>query len=262
MMQGIEKGKYAIVTGGTRGIGLAIAEALLEQGVGVLVTGRNPEKGKRMLADIKGKYEAPCHFVSGDMGDEKFCAFVADEAIRLFGKVDYLVNNAFPFTAKYLDAERKDWLHVMEAGPIAYATMIAEYVRVHGLDVPGAVVCVSSISQYIAQPKRWTYNTAKGAVGQLVKCAAMDLAPHIRVNSVSPGAVMTDECDYSPDHPHFKKMHLIDRVIMPKEVAWPVLFLLSDDASAITAADLPVDGGFGAIGAEGKYLIVEHKGSN
>ncbi len=167
-----------------------------------------------------------------------------------------------PYAAKYLDAAREDWKHVMEAGPIAYASMITQFARVHGLDKPGAVVNISSISQYIAQPQRWTYNTAKGAVGQLTKCAAMDLAPYIRVNSVSPAAVWTDECDADHEDPLFQKMHMINRIIEVEEVAEPVLFLLSDGASAITAADLRVDGGYLSMGVEGWRPERPMKGSD
>ena len=261
-MRGLEKGKYAIVTGGTRGIGRAIAEKLLECGVGVLVTGRKAETGEKLINELKGNYNAPIHYICGDMADEAFCIAVADEAIRLFGKVDFLVNNAFPFTAKYLDATRKDWQHIMEAGPIAYATMITQFVRVHGAEVPGAIVNVSSISQYIAQPRRWTYNSAKGAVGQLTKCTAMDLAPYIRVNSVSPAAIWTDECGLDHDDPLFRKMHMIDRIIEVNEVAEPVIFLLSDMASAITATDLHVDGGLLSMSVEGWRYTTPVKGSN
>lgn len=261
-MKGLEKGKFAIVTGGTRGIGRAVAEGLLGCGVGVLITGRKASSGEVAVRELRKRYETPLHFLCGDMGNEDFCISVADEAVRIFGKVDYLVNNAFPFTAKYLDAAREDWKHVMEAGPIAYASMITQFVRVHGLDKPGAVVNISSISQYIAQPRRWTYNTAKGAVGQLTKCAAMDLAPYIRVNSVSPAAVWTDECDADHEDPLFRKMHMINRIIEAGEVAEPVLFLLSDGASAITAADLRVDGGYLSMGVEGWRPERPMKGSD
>ncbi|MCH1982394.1 SDR family oxidoreductase [Ruminococcus sp. OA3] len=254
--------KAAIVTGGTRGIGRAVAELLLGNGASVLITGRNEEAGNKAVEHLRGTYDAPVFFFKGDMGEESVCVNVADKAKELFGKVDYLVNNAFPFTAKYLDAKRSDWEHVMSAGPIAYATMIKEYVRVHGAKRPGAVVNVSSISQYIAQPHRWTYNTAKGAVGQLTKCAAMDLAPYIRVNSVSPAAVWTDECDRDHEDPFFERYHMIARVIESEEVAAPILFLLSDYASAITSTDLRVDGGYLSMGVEGWKVERPLKGSD
>jgi NAD(P)-dependent dehydrogenase (short-subunit alcohol dehydrogenase family) len=260
-MKGL-KGKNAIVTGGSRGIGKAIADMLLENGTGVMITGRNRETGMTAVEEFKKRHNVPVYFFQGNMEEKEVCIKVADEARKTFGKVDYLVNNAFPFTAKYIDAARKDWLHVMEAGPIAYATMIAQYVRVHGENNPGAVVNISSISQYIAQPHRWTYNAAKGAVGQLTKCAAMDLAPYIRVNSVSPAAVWTDECDADHDDPLFGEMHMIDRIIEVEEVAPAVLFLLSDYASAITGTDLRVDGGYLSMGVGGWRYTRPNKGSD
>lgn len=260
-MKGLQ-GKTAIVTGGTRGIGKGIAEMLLENRVNVLITGRNKLTGENTLREFNDRFESQAYFFEGNMGDERACVNTVDKAFHLWGRVDYLVNNAFPFTAKYTDATRSDWLHVMEAGPIAYATMITQYVRAHGTTTPGAIVNMSSISQHIAQPHRWTYNTAKGAVGQLTRCAAMDLAPHIRVNSVSPAAVWTDECDADHDAPLFRKMHMIDRVIEVEEVAPAVLFLLSDYASAITGTDIRVDAGYLSMGVEGWRIEKPFKGSN
>jgi NAD(P)-dependent dehydrogenase (short-subunit alcohol dehydrogenase family) len=250
MMKGLQ-GKTAIVTGGTRGIGRAVAEMLLENGVSVLITGRRQSVGEETLQELSAAYETRVVFFCGDMGKEQTCIDVADEALLQFGRVDFLVNNAFPFTARTTyQATRADWLSVMETGPIAYATMIAQYARVHGREVPGAIVNMSSISQYIAQEFRTTYNVAKGAVGQLTKAAALELCPHIRVNSVSPGCVWTDITGCDHDDPFIQRLQLIGRIIEPEEVAAAVCFLLSDWASAITGTDLMVDGGYRAMGAE------------
>jgi NAD(P)-dependent dehydrogenase (short-subunit alcohol dehydrogenase family) len=122
----------------------------------------------------------------------------------------------------------------------------------------GAIVNLSSISAFIAQPHRWTYNTAKGAVHILTKCMALDLAPDsIRVNSVSPGWIWTREVyraaqgDRAKWDPVWGQFHMLERCGDPVEVAAAVLFLLSDDASFITATDLPVDGGYQGLGSEG-----------
>jgi NAD(P)-dependent dehydrogenase (short-subunit alcohol dehydrogenase family) len=257
-MRGL-KDKVAIVTGGSRGIGYACVRRLLEEGVKVLYNGRNPTTGEKTLREFQEIYGMDnVLFINGDMKDEEFCIKTITTTIEKFGKLDYLVNNAFPFTAKALDATREEWIHTMMAGPIAYATMIQNYVKFRGKDTPGSIVNMSSISGHIAQPNRWTYNAAKGAVKQLTRCAAMDLAPKIRVNAISPSWVWTDEVEKATHgegrekwEPIWGRFQLIQRLEEPEEIAASVAFLLSDDASVITGTDLLADGGYLAMGSEG-----------
>ena len=116
---------------------------------------------------------------------------------------------------------------------------------------------MSSISAHIAQPNRWTYNVAKGGVSQLTKNAAFDLAPIIRVNGLSPAWIWTREvdkaagCDREKWEPIWGKFHMMRRLGEAGEVASAAVFLLSDEASFITATDLHVDGGYLAMGSEG-----------
>ena len=265
-MRGL-KGNAAIVTGGSRGIGKACVKRLLEEGVSVLFCGRNEQVGESTLAEFRKEYPN-VHFLAGDMKDPAFCKRLVSTAIELFGKLDYIVNNAFPFTAKGLDATREDWIHTMEAGPIAYATMIQEFVAQRGMG-KGAIVNMSSISGHIAQPNRWTYNAAKGAVKQLTRCAALDLAPHVRVNCVSPGWVWTDEVEKATMgqgrakwEPLWGNFHMLQRLEEVEEMAAIVAFLLSDDASAVTGADQPADGGYLSLGSEGLGKASNFAGSN
>ena len=180
------------------------------------------------------------------------------QTIAQWGKVNYLVNNAFSFTAKGLDSTKEDWDRIFQAGPIAYAVMAQEVVPSMKEQGGGAIVNMSSISAFIAQPNRWTYNAAKGAVHTLTKCMALDLAPYsIRVNSVSPGWIWTREVDKAAMgdrakwEPVWGQFHMLERCGEPVECAGPILFLLSNDASFITAADLAIDGGYQGLGSEG-----------
>jgi NAD(P)-dependent dehydrogenase (short-subunit alcohol dehydrogenase family) len=250
------KGKVALVTGGTNGIGHAIALELLREGATVAATG--------LPADVAAGREAfaAADFsplvIGGDLADEAFCRQLVGDVERQLGRIDYLVNNAFSFIAKGLDATREDFERSFNVGPFAFARLtqlVAEPMkRVGG----GAIVNISSISAWVAQPNRWTYNMAKGAVTQLTRCAALDLAPyHIRVNSVSPGWIWTREVDKAAGgdratfDPIWGQFHMLARMGHPIEIAGPVLFLLSPDASFITGTDLPVDGGYNGLGPEG-----------
>lgn len=132
----------------------------------------------------------------------------------------------------------------------------------------GAIVNISSISAFIAQPGRWTYNSAKGAVHTLTKCMALDFARYgIRVNSVSPGWIWTQELlkaaggDRARWDPIWGQFHMLERCGDAIEVAAAILFLLSDDASFITAADLAVDGGYQGLGSEGTGKLSQFAGS-
>lgn len=251
------RGKVALVTGGTHGIGFAIAQELLREGAEVVVSGLPADEADGRKAFAAAGF-SPL-IVAGDLADEAFCRSLVAAARERHGRLDFLVNNAFSFIAKGLDASREDFERSFAVGPFAFALLIqlaAEAMKTQGGG--GAVVNVSSISAWIAQPNRWTYNSAKGAVAQLTRCAALDLAPHkIRVNSVSPGWIWTREVDKAADNdrakfdPIWGQFHMLGRMGHPIEIAAPVLFLLSDDASFITGTDLPVDGGYNGLGPEG-----------
>jgi NAD(P)-dependent dehydrogenase (short-subunit alcohol dehydrogenase family) len=265
-MKGL-KGKSAVVTGGSRGIGKATVERLLEEGVRVLFCGRNEKNGQAACAAFRERYGDNTFFVPADMEDRTTPYRLISIARELFGELDFLVNNAFPFTAKAMEATYEDWMHVFMAGPAAYARMIAEFVSQRQRK-EGAIVCISSISGHIAQPYRWTYNAAKGAVKQLTRCAAMDLAPAVRVNCISPAWVWTDEVAKATPHGTWESVpkawheyHLLQRLQEPAQIAATVAFLLSDDAAVITGHDLYADSGYLAMGPEGLGKTANFAGS-
>lgn len=252
-MKGLH-GKVAVVTGGSAGIGKACMKRLCQEGSAVAFSGLD-ETGVQTEKEFRAE-GFDVRFLQGDMADEKFCEKLASTAVKHWGRIDFLVNNAFSFLSKGADATREDWDRIMHVGPVAYATM-ARFASPHMLKAgKGAIVNVSSISAHVAQPGRWTYNAAKGAVTQLTKCMAMDLAPKIRVNAISPGWIWTQEVEKAAQNdrakwePLWGKFHLLRRLGDPEECAGPIAFLLSDEASFITGADLFVDGGYLTMGSE------------
>jgi len=250
------KGKSAVVTGGSTGIGRAIVEALCKQGVSVTFSGIS-DGGVATEKELCAAGFA-VEFVRGDMAEESFCRHLVAQATHRWGRLDILVNNAFSFIAKGADATREEWIRMMAVGPIGYATMAQCALEPMKIQGGGSIINMSSISAHIAQPGRWTYNGGKGAVNQLTRCIALDFAPYkIRVNTVSPGWIWTREVDKAAGgdrakwEPVWGKYHMLRRLGYVDEVAAPVVFLCSQGASFITAAELMVDGGYAGIGSEG-----------
>ena len=250
-------GKTAIVTGGAHGIGRACVERLSESGVSVVFSDVDSVQGGKTQSELRSA-GGDVTFVDCDMRDEISCRALRDSALERHGAIEILINNAFSFIAAGLTATRDQWRKTLEIGLFGYATMIqlvSEPMRKSG---GGSIVNVSSVSAHVAQPNRWTYNCAKGAVNQLTRCAALDLAPHsTRVNSVSPGWIWTREVakaaqgDTEKYRQAWGKFHMLRRCGTADEVASACLFLCSDEASFITGSDLPVDGGYLAMGPEG-----------
>jgi NAD(P)-dependent dehydrogenase (short-subunit alcohol dehydrogenase family) len=251
------QGKAVIVTGGASGIGAATAREFASRGARVAVMDINAEGGAAFVESLRADGFA-ADFYPVDVSDRDGCLGQVDAFARAAGRLDALVNNAASFLGKGLEATTADWERSLGVNVRGCANMV-QAAHPHMVQTGGgAVVNVASISGYIAQPDRWTYNACKGALLSMTRCQALDLAKdRIRVNSVSPGWTWTPEVAKAAEwerakwEPAWARFSMLRRLAEPEEIARAILFLSGDDASFITAVDLPVDGGYLGLGPEG-----------
>jgi NAD(P)-dependent dehydrogenase (short-subunit alcohol dehydrogenase family) len=254
----------AIITGGASGIGLATARAFVREGAAIVVVDRDEAKSEQVAAELQAA-AAATQSVVGDVRSEETRQRVVAAARELEQPVRYLVNCAASFLARGEDATPADWdvsFGVNVAASALMASAVVPLIRQAG---GGAIVNIASISGYIAQPNRWTYNATKGAILALTRCQALDLAKdNIRVNSVSPGTIWTPELDRMSNGdrakwaPIFGAHHMLNRVGEPEEVASAILFLCGAGSSFVTGADLLVDGGYTSMGHDGPSVSIQY----
>jgi NAD(P)-dependent dehydrogenase (short-subunit alcohol dehydrogenase family) len=245
--------KVAIVTGSGNGIGRAIAERFAREGAAITVAELEEEAG-REVADAINAAGGKAMFHRTDTSDSASVRNMVSATVRQFGTVNTLVNNAAAFVfGKVEDVTMDDWQRVFGINVIGYANTVRECLPELRRNGGGTVVNIASVSSFIAQPEFIPYNASKGAVAQLTRCLAMDLAPdNIRVNAVCPGAIRTRATDrhiaslgLDPEKAYvdFGKDSLLKRMGRPEEIAAGVVFLASDESSFMTGAHIVIDGG-------------------
>src|SRR4051812_2183638 len=247
---GTLEGKTAIVTGGARGIGLAIARRFVAEGARVVIADIDESAGKAAAVALG----SAAGFVRTDVGAAGDTRNAVAEACGISGDLDILVNNAgIIHTADFLDIAEADFDRVLRVnlkgmflmGQVAAKQMVAQ---VKAGKPPGAIVNMSSINARVAIPNQVPYCISKGGVDQLTKVMALSLAPYgIRVNAIGPGSIMTDILKSVATDQEAKRRLLArtpaGRIGEPAEIAAIAAFLASDDASYVTGQTIYADGG-------------------
>ncbi len=239
-------GKVALVTGGSRGIGFAIAKILSENGATVVITSKNFEKLKKAELEITNSLAVPC-----DIKKKNEVKNVINQTIEKFGKLDILVNNAgiFPKIKQVHEIDEEEWNEVLDVnltGQFRFTKEAIPYLQ----KTSGCIINISSDSGLKAYQgfNADAYSASKAGLIILTKCWALEYAKDkIRVNCICPGVVDTDMTrpflKNQRDIEFMNNEHPLGRIGQPEEIGKAVLYFVSDDASWITGAILTVDGG-------------------
>ncbi|MEV7026418.1 SDR family NAD(P)-dependent oxidoreductase [Kitasatospora sp. NPDC093558] len=239
------------MTGAASGIGRAVAERFAREGAAVVAT----DVDAAGLARLAGQLPYDIGTVVGDVARDEDARRMVDAAVERNGRLDVVVANAGVLPLMEItEATAEDWDHVMAIdGRGMFLTCKYAIAAMTAQERPGgAVVCISSISGEAGQRGQAVYGPAKFVASGLTKHLAVEWADRgIRVNAVAPGTITTERVIRLRDEPGgpeylaaIEKLHPMGRLGSPAEVAAAVLFLASDEASFITGAVLPVDGGY------------------
>lgn len=250
--------KVAVVTGSSKGIGKAIAVEFAKEGYKIVLNARDENELSEAVNDVRktiGGNEEQISYLAGDISHEDICSSLIEHAIKTFGRIDVLVNNAGIGGAQKSVHEltSDEWDYVIDVNLKGAFLCTREAIKRMTHDGKGtrktySIINISSVHESIPQPQSAPYSASKGGMEMLTKTVALEVADKgIRVNGIAPGAIATDMNKEILEDEQKKKeeemripMHRIGR---PEEIAKVAQFLASDGASYMTGTTVYVDGG-------------------
>lgn len=245
----------AIITGGAGGIGAATGQLFCEQGAAVVLVDLDAAAMAAACAGIRRAVPgARLHEVIADVGQEDTAASVVAEATRAFGRIDVLVNNAGIRSYEPLaEARSETWERILAVNLLSYAYLSREALPALRASGRGSIVNVSSMHAFVPRAGMGQYDVTKAGIVSMTRTLAFEEARHgVRVNAVCPGATFTPfhEKRFARDGRTQTEIDamavdccVLGRWAQPREMAWPILWLASDEASYVTGAALMADGG-------------------
>lgn len=244
--------KVAIVTGGARGIGYAIARRFLEEGARVVIADVDDVAGPRAAAEL-GVF-GKVRYVECDVGERLDVRNMVAATLDAFGDIDVLVNDAAILVkADFLDLDPADFDRVLRVnlkGAFLCSQAVARHMveRVKAGGIPGAIINLSSVNSVFAIADQVPYSVSKGGLNQLTRVMALSLAQYgIRVNAIGPGSIATEMLETVMTNPEVRRTILsrtpLGRIGEPREIAAIAAFLASNEASYITGQTIYADGG-------------------
>ncbi len=246
------QGKVALITGGTAGIGEAIARRFAREGASVVITGRRKDLLDTIVADLT-REGGRAVSVAGSITDEAHPREAVAQAVRTFGKLDVLVNNAGigAFGKQLHETDDATWNEVLAVNLTSAFRMTRASVPTMLKAGGGSIVTLSSIASLVGIPMLAAYSASKGGMDSLTRCTAIDYAKQgIRCNAVTVGLVDTPMAAGLINDPErlalVMTMYPMGRPGKPEEVASLVLYLASDESAWVTGGLFPIDGGMTA----------------
>ena len=243
------KDRVAIVTGGGKGIGEEICLGLSREGAKIVIAEIDIENSEEVIKKIKNN-GSEVIIVKTDVSDENSINNMVDEAIKHFGKIDILINNAgIRHIKKLLDHTKKDWdemIAVNLTGPYLSCKAVIPHMIKQG---KGKIVNFGSIASFMGRPDRVGYVAAKSGVLGLTRALAVDLTrKNINVNTICPGLISTPfNKKFAEDPTHgeaWGKETIVGRWGLPTDIVGAAVFLSSDESDFINGSEIKIDGGW------------------